>query len=159
MYNLFKQIGGVIMKIMKIKTAKRIIIVGIMGILIMLGYLCGFWAENKISFSNSENEISADLTEEMVDDTIIMEEEIAESDSFEQIEDENQIENSKSVSEIKPKTHVEIMAEECGLIIDEVNLIDSYEDGNWYAYYVYADGDVYVITLKNNAVDVCCQLN
>lgn len=147
---------------MKIENAKRVLTIGIIGIIICVAYLCGFYAENKISFSNSENEISAedcDLTEEVADDTIIVEEEIAESDLFEQIEDENQIENSKSVSENKPKTHVEIMAEECGLIIDEVNLIDSYEDGNWYAYYVYADGDVYVITLKNNAVDVCCQLN
>ena len=49
---------------------------------------------------------------------------------------------------------------ECGLaVIDYVALIDSYEDGNWYAYYIYSDGDCYVITLKNNHVDVCCQLN
>lgn len=153
---------------MKIKTAKRIIIVGIIGILIMLGYLCGFWAENKISFSNSENEISAEednLTEEIVDDTIIVEEEIAEpiedeicSNKFES-ENENPISDSDEDSETEGKTHREIIEE---TLIQEVNVckcIDAYEEGNWFCYYVYADGDIYVITLKNDRVDVCCQLN
>lgn len=156
------------MKIMKIKTAKRIIIVGIMGILIMLGYLCGFWAENKISFSNSENEISAEednLTEEMVDDTIIMEEEIAEPIEDEicsnksESENENPISDSDEDSETEGRTHREIIEE---TLIQEVNVckcIDAYEEGNWFCYYVYADGDIYVITLKNDRVDVCCQLN
>lgn len=156
------------MKIMKIKTAKRIIIVGIMGILIMLGYLCGFWAENKISFSNSENEISAEednLTEEIVDDTIIMEEEIAEPIEDEiclnksESENENPISDSDEDSKTEGRTHREIIEEN---LIQEVNVckcIDAYEEGNWFCYYVYADGDIYVITLKNDRVDVCCQLN
>lgn len=159
------------MKIMKIKTAKRIIIVGIMGILIMLGYLCGFWTENKISFSNSENEISADLTEEILDDTIIMQEEIAEpsadavcsNESKIEIENENSDENSDdnfdNDFDTEGRTHREIIEE---TLLQEVNMckmIDSYEDGNWFAYYVYADGDVYVITFKCNEIDIICQLN
>ena len=34
-----------------------------------------------------------------------------------------------------------------------------YEEGCWYCYYIYADGDVYVVTTKNNHVDICVQLN
>ena len=37
--------------------------------------------------------------------------------------------------------------------------INSYEEGCWYCYYIYADGDVYVVTTKNNHVDICVQLN
>lgn len=161
---------------MKIENAKRIIVIGIIGVIICVAYLCGFWAENKISFSNSENEISAeisdeivdeisdeDLTEEMVDDTIIMEEEIAEPNEDAICSNESEIEIENEISDddfdTEGRTHREIIEE---TLLQEVNMckmIDSYEEGNWFAYYVYADGDVYVITLKNNAVDVCCQLN
>lgn len=54
-------------------------------------------------------------------------------------------------------SQVEIIAEETGLTIDCVQVFESYDD--WYAYYVYADGDIYVITVKNGHVDVCTQLN
>jgi UDP-glucose 6-dehydrogenase len=54
----------------------------------------------------------------------------------------------------------DIIMNECGLaVIDYIALVDSYEDGNWYAYYICSDGDCYAITLKNNHVDVCYQLN
>lgn len=54
----------------------------------------------------------------------------------------------------------EIIMVECGLaVIDEITLIDSYDEGNWYCYYLFSDGDVYVVTLKNGSVDVCVQLN
>ena len=44
-------------------------------------------------------------------------------------------------------------------VIDEIYEIDSYVEGNWYCYYIYADGDVYVVTTKNGHVDICVQLN
>ena len=54
----------------------------------------------------------------------------------------------------------EIIMAECNLaVIDEITLIDSYDEGNWYCYYLFSDGDVYVVTLKNNSVDICVQLN
>lgn len=43
--------------------------------------------------------------------------------------------------------------------IDEVDCIDRYDEGKWYAYYVCCGGDNWVITIKDNAVDVCVQLN
>lgn len=152
---------------MKINYAKRIITIGIIGIIICVAYLCGFWTENKISFSNSENEISADLTEEISDDTIIMEEEIAEpsedaicsNKSEIEIENENSDDDFDDDFDTEGRTHREIIEE---TLLQEVNMckmIDSYEDGNWFAYYVYADGDVYVITFKCNKIDIICQLN
>lgn len=51
----------------------------------------------------------------------------------------------------------EMMAEQTGLTIDNVNIIDSYR--NWACYYVEADGDLYVITMKKGIVDVCQILN
>ena len=59
-----------------------------------------------------------------------------------------------------PKKSLDILIDECPfVVIDEIYEIDSYEEGNWYCYYLFADGDVYVVTLKNNHVDVCVQLN
>lgn len=43
--------------------------------------------------------------------------------------------------------------------VDRIKCIDKYAKGKWYAYYVYADGDCWVITIKKNKVDVCVQLN
>lgn len=154
---------------MKISYTKRVLAIGIIGIVICISYLYGFYTENKISFSNSENEISADLTEEVSDDTIIMEEEILPSEEEEiclnKIENENQNSDENSDDDFdddfdtEGRTHREIIEE---TLLQEVNMckmIDSYEEGNWFVYYVYADGDVYVITFKNNSIDIICQLN
>ena len=62
-----------------------------------------------------------------------------------------------SVQLTEDGSQVEIIAQETGLTIDCVQVFESYND--WYAYYVYADGDIYVITVKNGHVDVCTQLN
>lgn len=55
-------------------------------------------------------------------------------------------------------SQVELIAEETGLVIDTVQLIESYKD-KWFAYYVYANGDIYTITVNNGHVEVCTQLN
>lgn len=52
---------------------------------------------------------------------------------------------------------IETMATQTGLVIDEVSIIDNYK--SWYVYYVYADGDIYVITMQKDRVDVVTQLN
>jgi lipopolysaccharide export LptBFGC system permease protein LptF len=54
-------------------------------------------------------------------------------------------------------TQIEIIREETGLVIDCVQRIEG--DNSWNAYYVYADGDIYVITVKDGHVAVCTQLN
>lgn len=43
--------------------------------------------------------------------------------------------------------------------IDYMALVDSYEKGKWYCYYICADGDCYTVTIKNGHVDMFVQLN
>lgn len=57
------------------------------------------------------------------------------------------------------RKHKRLIQKELCQEIDSVECIDKYKKGKWFVYYVYAEGDVYVITVKNNAVDVCCHLN
>ena len=86
------------------------------------------------------------MTEIPNDDIIIIEDEPIEEEVIEVIEKESTLED--------------ILIEECPFcVIDEIYEIDSYAEGNWYCYYLFADGDVYVVTLKNNHVDICVQLN
>ena len=59
----------------------------------------------------------------------------------------------------EPLTHEAIIERDTGLHVDYIQLIDEYTKGNWCALYVHCDGDLYVITIKNNCVDVCCILN
>ena len=71
---------------------------------------------------------------------------------------------AKQIQDMPLKTGVsgneDILIEECPFcVIDEIYEIDSYVEGNWYCYYIYADGDVYVVTTKNGHVDICVQLN
>ena len=95
--------------------------------------------EFRNSFSNSETEISEEIP----------------SENFEISEDLTTEEDCAIVL-----SDEEIIMAECGLaVIDEITLIDSYDEGNWYCYYLFSDGDVYVVTLKNGSVDVCVQLN
>lgn len=99
--------------------------------------------------SESELEIESEIPNE-----------ISESNSDYDSDDLTNIEDCVIIIEEDEPTVEDIIMNECGLaVIDYVALVDSYEDGNWYAYYIYSDGDCYVITLKNNHVDVCCQLN
>ena len=41
--------------------------------------------------------------------------------------------------------------------IDHIKCIDKYH--KWYCYYVFAHGDVYVITVAHNKIDIVQQLN
>lgn len=50
-----------------------------------------------------------------------------------------------------------IIESQTGLHVDTVKQFDSY--GNWAAYEVFADGDIYVVTIKADNVDVCAILN
>lgn len=59
----------------------------------------------------------------------------------------------------EPLTHEAIIERDTGLHVDYIQLIDEYTKGNWCVLYVHCDGDLYVITIKNNCVDVCCILN
>lgn len=149
---------------MKFKYENIIIIIGLL-LMICIGYIFGMnticcnsdyedseiheeYAElekddeefrNSFSNSNSENEnVEQDLT----------------------TEEENVIVNEDVEDEEIVLTDEEIIISETEItIIDEMKLVDSYEDGNWYCYYLYYDGDVYVITLKNGHVDMAVQLN
>ncbi len=50
-----------------------------------------------------------------------------------------------------------LIEEQTDLHVDSVAIIDSWK--TWYCYYVQADGDLYVITVKNEEVQVCTMLN
>lgn len=51
----------------------------------------------------------------------------------------------------------ELIIEQTGLVVDYIRLIEKYN--RWAAYYVEADGDIYVITVVREKVDVCQILN
>lgn len=53
--------------------------------------------------------------------------------------------------------HYKIMRKELRGSLDMVQCIDRYK--KWYCYYVYANGDIYVITINKNKLDICQQLN
>ena len=155
---------------MKKTILEKAIAIMLIFVVMEICYLIGFSAENKISYGNSEEEISAEVSDEIVD-------EISNEDL--EIETEIPISNENLTEEInddiimvdnEPKDDIEIVDSEPTLedmlinecpfsVIDEIREIDSYEEGCWYCYYIYADGDVYVVTTKNNHVDVCVQLN
>jgi len=128
---------------------------------------------NKVAYSNSKEEIATEnlISEnEMKIETedLISENEIAECDLTNNedcdiiIADDESDVNDEDVVEIEESepTLEDILIDECPFyVIDEIYEIDSYVEGNWYCYYIYADGDVYVVTTKNGHVDICVQLN
>ena len=150
---------------------KKVISIMILIIAFEVVYLIGFYMPNKVAYGNSEEEIAEEIPiceseSESEIENLISESEIAEEDLTEIpnddiiiIEDEPIEEEVIEVIEKEP-TLEDILIEECPFcVIDEIYEIDSYAEGNWYCYYLYADGDVYVVTLKNNHVDMCVQLN
>lgn len=154
---------------------KKVITIMICIIVLEVVYLIGFYTPNKIVYGNSEDEIcgeipteisasdsnlenenpicDADLTTEDDCAIIITENDFAENNFSEE-------ETVEEVEVVEELTLEDILINECPfVVIDEIYEIDSYEEGNWYCYYIYADGDIYVVTLKNDHVDVCVQLN
>ena len=124
---------------------RNFVIIIVIIVVAILAYSVGIFAKNVIA--NSESETAEILSE-------------SESDyDYDDLTDTNDY--AIIIEEVETEPTIEdVIMNECGLaVIDYIALVDSYEDGNWYAYYICADGDCYVITLKNNHVDVCCQLN
>lgn len=69
------------------------------------------------------------------------------------------VKECEPITSDEPLTHEAIIERDTALHVDYIQLIDEYTKGNWCALYVHCDGDLYVITIKNNCVDVCCILN
>ena len=157
---------------MKINLKKAISIM-ILIIAFEVVYLIGFYMPNKITYGNSEEEIATEnlISEDEMEieiEDLISENEIAECDLTDNkdyniiIADDESDVNDEDVVEIEDSepTLEDILIDECPFyVIDEIYEIDSYVEGNWYCYYIYADGDVYVVTTKNGHVDICVQLN
>lgn len=150
---------------MKKNILKKAIAIMLIFIAMEVCYLIGFYTENKISYGNSEEEISAEVSDEIVDEfsnedlEIETEIPISDADLTEETDDDIIIVDDESDVDSEP-TLEDILIDECPFsVIDEINEIDSYAKGNWYCYYIYADGDVYVVTTKNGHVDICVQLN
>lgn len=139
---------------------RNFVIIIVIIVVAILAYSVGIFTKNVIA--NSESENAEILSESELEIESEIPNEISESDFDYDSDDLTDTEDCAIIiEEVEAEPTVEdIIMNECGLaVIDYVALIDSYEDGNWYAYYIYSDGDCYVITLKNNHVDVCCQLN
>lgn len=143
---------------------KNLFIIITILIIAILAYCVGICTKNVVAVSNSEIENSTEVSDEIplenIEEDFKIENEIPISDVDLTTEEEDVIIITENEAVENELTLEDIIMNECGLaVIDYVALIDSYEDGNWYAYYICADGDCYAITLKNNHVDVCCQLN
>lgn len=152
---------------------KKVISIMILIIAFEVVYLIGFYMPNKVAYGNSEKEIATEnlISEdemEIENEDLISENEIAECDLTDNkdydiiIADDESDVNDEDVVEIEDSepTLEDILIDECPFyVIDEIYEIDSYVEGNWYCYYIYADGDVYVVTTKNGHVDICVQLN
>ena len=152
---------------------KKIILIMILIIAFEVVYLIGFYMPNKVAYGNSEEEIATEnlISEDEMEieiEDLISENEIAECDLTDNedydiiIADDESDVNDEDVVEIEKSepTLEDILIDECPFyVIDEIYEIDSYVEGNWYYYYIYADGDVYVATTKNGHVDICVQLN
>ena len=152
---------------------KKVISIMILIIAFEVVYLIGFYMPNKVAYGNSEEEIATEnlISEdemEIENEDLISENEIAECDLTDNedydiiIADDESDVNDEDVVEIEKSepTLEDILIDECPFyVIDEIYEIDSYVEGNWYCYYIYADGDVYVVTTKNGHVDICVQLN
>ena len=152
---------------------KKVISIMILIIAFEVVYLIGFYMPNKVAYGNSEEEIATEnlISEdemEIENEDLISENEIAECDLTNNegcdiiIADDESDVNDEDVVEIEDSepTLEDILIDECPFyVIDEIYEIDSYVEGNWYCYYIYADGDVYVVTTKNGHVDICVQLN
>ena len=136
-------------------------------------YLIGFYMPNKVAYGNSEEEIATENLisedemeieiEDLISENEIAEDDLTNNDDYDIIiaDDEFDV-NDEDVVEIEDSepTLEDILIDECPFyVIDEIYEIDSYVEGNWYCYYIYADGDVYVVTTKNGHVDICVQLN
>ena len=152
---------------------KKVISIMILIIAFEVVYLIGFYMPNKVAYGNSEEEIATEnlISEDEMEieiEDLISENEIAEDDLTNNedcdiiIADDESDVNDEDVVEIEDSepTLEDILINECPFyVIDEIYEIDSYVKGNWYCYYIYADGDVYVVTTKNGHVDICVQLN
>ena len=152
---------------------KKVISIMILIIAFEVVYLIGFYMPNKVAYGNSEEEIATEnlISEdemEIENEDLISENEIAECDLTDNedydiiIADDESDVNDEDVVKIEDSepTLEDILIDECPFyVIDEIYEIDSYVEGNWYCYYIYADGDVYVVTTKNGHVDICVQLN
>ena len=137
---------------------RNFVIIIVIIVVAILAYSVGIFAKNVIA--NSESETAEILSESGLEIESEIPNEILESDFDYDSDDLTNNEDCVIIIEENEPTVEDVIMNECGLaVIDYVALIDSYEDGNWYAYYIYSDGDCYIITLKNNHVDVCCQLN
>lgn len=152
---------------------KKVISIMILIIAFEVVYLIGFYMPNKVAYGNSEEEIATEnlISEDEVEienEDLISENEIAECDLTDNedcdiiIADDESDVNDEDIIEVEESepTLEDVLIDECPFyVIDEIYEIDSYAKGNWYCYYIYADGDVYVVTTKNGHVDICVQLN
>lgn len=108
-------------------------------------------------------ECSADTPEEIAPEEVVTvepaepEEEPEEEQEAVEEEAEEPEEPEQEAEAPEANTPEEIIAEDTGLQVDEARRVDGYKD--WSFYEVFADGDIYAITIKGEHVDVVTQIN
>lgn len=129
------------------RILKIMVLVGTMAVMTAFGGMItdGTHAEEETDAVTVE-----EVTEEVEAETET--EEICTEEAVTEEENENNDECYKANATVE-----EIIEADTGLVVDKAKLVDSY--GNWAFYEVFADGDIYAVTVKANNVDVCVILN
>lgn len=129
------------------RTLKIMVLVATMAVMTAFGGMItdGTHAEEETDAVTVE-----EVTEEVEAETET--EEICAEEAVTEEENENNDECYKANATVE-----EIIEADTGLVVDKAKLVDSY--GNWAFYEVFADGDIYAVTIKAGNVDVCAILN
>lgn len=129
------------------RTLKIMVLVATMAVMTAFG---GMITDG----THAEEETDAVTVEEVTEEveTEAETEEICEEEAVTEEENENNDECYKANASVE-----EIIEADTGLVVDKAKLVDSC--GNWAFYEVFADGDIYAVTVKANSVDVCVILN
>ena len=129
------------------KLLKIMVLVGIMAVMTAFGGLI-------------TADVAADEPEEL--QTVEEVEEIAEpaeepEEATENVQEPEEAQEAEPAEEAEDTTPAGIIQSQTGLHVDSVKTVDSY--GTWAFYEVFADGDIYAVTIKAGSVDVCQILN
>lgn len=95
----------------------------------------------------------------LADEPEVIEQEVVEQEVIEETAAPDEPEATEpEVEQVEPEpTPENIIERDTGLVVDSVKQFDSY--GDWSAFEVFADGDIYCITIDGGHVDVCQILN
>lgn len=123
---------------------------------------CSVWAKygtcpicNKIVWGNSKTETKIEI-KNSVSTQKISAKSTKQKKTVKKSKAKKTVKKSKVMTDAKAKR---IIMKKKKIHIDKIKLVDKYVKGKWYCYYIYADGDCYVATIKRGKVQKFVQLN